>query len=139
MKRIFRYLKGTHDFSILYTHSPHPLFAFSDVDWAGNLDDHRSTTGYVFVLSNAPVSWRSVGQSCVALLSAEAEYVALAATAQEAVWQRKLLTFLLDYKDGGAVEIQTDSQSTMAMCKKSSNHGRTKHIDIKKSIIFVVK
>ncbi|CAB4008956.1 Hypothetical predicted protein, partial [Paramuricea clavata] len=45
--------------------------------WAGDLDDRKSTSGYVFQISNAAISWRSKKQSCVALSNAEPEYMAL--------------------------------------------------------------
>ena len=40
--------------------------------------------------SVGPVSWRSKKQTCVALSTAEAEYMALASAGQEAVWMRLL-------------------------------------------------
>ena len=49
--------------------------------WAGNVDDCRSTSGYVFMIAGGPVSWRSKKQSSVALSTAEAEYMALASSA----------------------------------------------------------
>ena len=58
----------------------------------GDTDDRKSTSGYVFQISGAAISWRSKKQSCVALCTAEAEYIALASAAQEAIWMRQLLT-----------------------------------------------
>ena len=66
-------------------------------------------------------------QSCVALSTAEAEYVALSATAQEAKW---LTSDLLDYNIG-ATEIFEDNQSAICLAKTPQFHGRTKHIEIK--------
>ncbi len=40
----------------------------------------------MFQISGAAVSWRSKKQSCVALSTAEAEYMALAGATQEVVW-----------------------------------------------------
>ena len=65
---------------------------FSDADWEGDLDDRKPTSGYIFKLSGVAISWRSKKQACVALSSAEAEYIALASAVQEAVWVRQLLT-----------------------------------------------
>ena len=64
---------------------------YSDANWAGDLDDRKSTSGYVFQISNAAISWRSKKQSCVALSTAEAEYMALASATQEAIWLQQLL------------------------------------------------
>ena len=80
VKRIFRYLKGTIDLGISYCNNKYELVGYSDADWAGDRNDRKSTSGYRFLLHNTIISWRSVKQSCVALSTAEAEYVSLAGT-----------------------------------------------------------
>ena len=52
--------------------------AYSDADWASDVNDRKSTSGYIFMISGAAVSWKSKKQTCVALSTAEAEYIALA-------------------------------------------------------------
>ena len=95
VKVIMRYLKGTHNFGLLYKKSNSNSFiGFSDSDWAGNLDDRRSTSGYIFQVAGIAVSWISWKQSCVALSTAEAEYIALSQAAKEAIWFRQLNTDL---------------------------------------------
>ena len=131
VKRIFRYLKGTVDYGIVYNpDSNSSLVGYSDADWAGDVNDRKSTSGYVFMLGGAPVSWRSNKQSCVALSTAEAEYIALAGAAQEAVWLRDLLSEV-DNNQHQPTVIFDDSQSAMAMTRNPQYHGRAKHIDIK--------
>ena len=91
-KRIFRYLNGTISFRLLYSKDKEKeCTGYSDADWAGDLNDRKSTSGFVFKLSGAAISWRSKKQSCVALSTAEAEYIALASAAQESVWLQELL------------------------------------------------
>ena len=81
-----RYLNGMRNYGLLYDKEKATDFiGYSDADWAGDLDDRRSTPGYLFKLSGAAVSLRSKKQSCVALSTAEAEYMALVSAAQEAV------------------------------------------------------
>ena len=131
IKRVMRYLKGTINFGILYTKQETKDFvAYSDADWAGDLDDRKSTSGYLFKISGGAVSWRSKKQSSVALSTAEAEYIALASTAQEAVWLRQLTTEL----GNGSAEVTTifeDNQAAISMSKNPQFHGRAKHISIK--------
>ena len=87
VKRIMRYLKGTHNFGLLYKKSnSDSCIGFSDSDWAGDLVDWRSTSGYIFQAAGTAVSWKRWKQSCVALSTAEAEYIALSQAAQEAIW-----------------------------------------------------
>ena len=103
---------------------------FSDADWGGDLDTRRSTSGYVFHFGGAATTWRSKLQACVALSTAEAEYVALAGTVQESLWLQQLLSDLQG-KPADPMVIFEDNQSTMSMSKNPKFHGRSKHIDIK--------
>ena len=54
------------------------LYAFTDADWAGCVDDRKSTSGAAFFLGGCLVSWSSKKQSSVSLSTAEAEYIAAA-------------------------------------------------------------
>ena len=86
------------------------------------------TTGsHLLDTSGTAVSWRSNKQTTVALSTAEAEYVALASAAQEAVWMRQLTTYLT----GGPTVVFDDNQAAIAMTKNSQFHGHSKHITIK--------
>ena len=123
IKRVMRYLKGTINFGILYTKQESKDFvAYSDADWAGDLDDHKSTSGYLFQISGGAVSWSSKKQSSVALSTAEAEYIALASTAQEAVWLRQLTTEL-GSSSTKATTIFEDNQAAISMSKNPQLHG----------------
>ena len=56
-KQIFRYLKGTYDFCVLYkVVANENLFVFSDSKYAGYLEDRKSTSGFVFMMSSGVVS-----------------------------------------------------------------------------------
>jgi hypothetical protein len=74
-KRILRYVRGTVQFGIHYSSGGTPLLVgFTDSDWAGDLDDRKSTAGYVFSLGSGPVTWAYKKQQAIALSSTEAEY-----------------------------------------------------------------
>ena len=78
-----RYLKGTSKLGLHYSiDGSDDCFGYSDADWAGDTDDRKSTSGYLFQLSGVAVSWSSKKQICVALSTAEAEYMALCSAAQ---------------------------------------------------------
>jgi len=54
------------------------LCGLTNVDWAGDYEEWKSTTGYLFQLSNEPITWCSHKQPTGALSSIELEYQALA-------------------------------------------------------------
>ena len=66
------------------------LVGFSDSDWASDVDTRRSTTGYVFLLSNGAISWKYRRKPTVALSSTEAEYMTVTDASKEATWLRRL-------------------------------------------------
>eukprot|EP00253_Pinus_taeda_P004999 PITA_04999 len=103
-------------------------FGFLDSDWAGNLDDRKSITGYAFNIGSGVIAWSSKKQSNVALSSCEDEYQALCVAMCEAIWLRRLL------KDVGkeqknSTSIKSDNQSTTKLAHNLVFHKNTKHID----------
>jgi hypothetical protein len=106
------------------------LVGYADANWASDIDTRRSTTGYVFKLFGTVISWKSKRQHTVATSSTEAEYMALYAASQEAVWLRRLLKDL-QVISNKPTKIWQDNQGTIALAKNPMFHARTKHIDIK--------
>uniref|UniRef100_A0AAV1UC10 Polyprotein n=1 Tax=Peronospora matthiolae TaxID=2874970 RepID=A0AAV1UC10_9STRA len=134
VKRIFRYLQGTKSQGLRFQPSDKIDFCgYSDADWAGNLADRKSTSGYTFMLMGAPVSWGSTKQSSVSLSTSEAEYIALILVIQEGKWVHRLLCEILAAANepGPDLVIREDNQSCIKMTKNPVNHGRAKHFDIK--------
>ncbi|GFZ00771.1 hypothetical protein Acr_14g0004060 [Actinidia rufa] len=70
---------------------PSSLHAYSDAEWAGNLDDRTFTTAYIVYLGGNPISQSSRKQRSVAHSSTEVEYRAIASTAAELSWIQSLL------------------------------------------------
>nr|XP_023928021.1 uncharacterized protein LOC112039378 [Quercus suber] len=76
VKRIIHYVNGTSNYGILYSRDSNDcLDRYSDVDWAGCVDDRKSTSGGCFYLGNNLVSWMSKKQNSISLSMAEAEYI----------------------------------------------------------------
>ena len=71
VKRIFRYLRGTSDLVLCYQNGDLRLTGYTDTDWGGDLDESRSTSGYVFTLGGGAISWCSKKQDCIALSTIE--------------------------------------------------------------------
>ena len=74
-KHILRYLSGTKNRGITFGGGDLCIQGYSDSDWAGDKEQRKSTSGYVFMLNNGPISWCSKRQTTVALSSTEAEYM----------------------------------------------------------------
>eukprot|EP00253_Pinus_taeda_P027784 PITA_27784 len=77
VKRVFRYLRGTSDYGLCYQGRPGldrvlDIHGFVDAYWAGDQDQRRFTSGYVFNLFGGAVSWMSKKQYVVALSTIEA-------------------------------------------------------------------
>jgi hypothetical protein len=133
VKRILSYLKGTSSYGITFGSNgtnERTLIAYSDADFAANVDDRRSTTGVLLILNGGPISWKSQRQSCVSLSTTESEYVAAAAAAKDVVWMRRLL------QDLGCDQTKPtllfcDNQSAIKLVRNPQFHQRTKHIDVK--------
>nr|GEV69989.1 retrovirus-related Pol polyprotein from transposon TNT 1-94 [Tanacetum cinerariifolium] len=127
VKRIFRYLRGTINMGLWYPKgSSFGLTAFSDVDHVGCIDTRKSTSGGIQFLSDKLVSWMSKKQNCTAMLSAEAEYVALSARCAQVIWMRtQLQDYGLNYNK---ILLYCDSQSAIAISCNLVQHSRTKHI-----------
>jgi hypothetical protein len=106
------------------------LIGFCDADWAGDIDQRKSTSGFVFFLGGGAICWSSKRQSTVALSTAEAEYMATTLACQEAIWLKELLT-QIGLGMEGEITLLNDNQSALALAKNPTHHSRTKHIAIK--------
>jgi len=78
-------------------------------DYARDLDKRQSKTGYVFTLSQAPVTWRFILQSTVVLSTTEAEYMVMMEAMKEAIWVQGSLDDLEIDQD--PLKINCDSMS----------------------------
>jgi len=129
VKRILKYINGTTDYGILYSHSENSrLIGYCDVDWAGSADDRKSTSRGCFFLGNNLVSWFSKKQNYVSLSTTEAEYKAAGSSCSQLVWMKQMLEEY-DVKQG-VLTLYCDNLSAINISKNPIQHSRTKHIDI---------
>ena len=129
VKRLFRYIRGTLDYGLTFRQGDNVLFGYSDADWAGCLDTRRSTSGYVFKVCDATISWMSKKQQTVAKSTTEAEYVALGMAVQETIWLRRLLGDI-GYQMCLPTVVYEDNNGAIDLSRNAKHHTRTKHIDI---------
>nr|GFB55412.1 copia protein [Tanacetum cinerariifolium] len=130
VKRIFRDLRGTVNTGLWYMKdSSFKLTGFSDADYARCKDSFKSTSSGAQFLGEKLVSWSSKKQDCMALSTAEAEYVSLSAYYAQILWMRTQLT---DYGfNFTKIPIYCDSKSAIAISCNPVQHSRTKHIAVR--------
>ncbi|KAK6125632.1 hypothetical protein DH2020_040630 [Rehmannia glutinosa] len=131
-KRILRYLKGSQEVGLWYPKEENDNFSlksYSDSDYAGNIDDRKSTSGSCQFLGDCLVSWFSKKQNCVSLSTAEAEYIFAAFCCTQLLWMKQTLA---DYKCSFEnVHIFCDNISAINIAQNRVHHNRNKHIEIR--------
>lgn len=127
-----RYIKGTLDLGLEYTgrDDADMLSAFCDADWANDISDRRSVTGYLFKVFDCTVVWATRKQRTVALSSTEAELCALCEATCDGVWLTRLLEDV-GYRSDVPIPYHEDNQSTIRIVQEPRDRSRLKHIDVK--------
>ncbi|GKC58306.1 hypothetical protein Tco_1085904 [Tanacetum coccineum] len=105
---------------------------YYDVGWQTNKDDSRSQSGWVFLLNEGAVTWKSSKQDTVAHSTCEFKYITACEASKEAIWMKNFI------RDLGVVptvqdpiEIFCDNESAVALTKEPKDHGKSKHIERK--------
>ncbi|XP_042059629.1 secreted RxLR effector protein 161-like [Salvia splendens] len=123
LKWILWYIKDTVDISLRFEQDKslgHFAVGYCDSDYAGDLDKRRSTTGYLFTLASAPVSWKSTLQSTIALSTTEAEYMAITEAVKEAIWLHGLRKELCVGQK--QLEVYSDNMLTKVVTRTKFEH-----------------
>lgn len=129
-KRILRFLKGTISTKLCYSKNEvEDIFGFCDADYASDVDERKSVTGYIFKKQGGAIAWCSKKQPTVALSTTESEYMALGSAIQEALWLKGLEAELLRSTKSNI--LYCDNQSAALLAASESHHPRTKHIDVR--------
>ena len=89
--RVLRYLRHTRDYGLHYGSHPAVIEGYSDANWISDIKDSKSTSGYVFTLAGAAISWKSSKQTLIARSTMESEFIALDKCGEEAEWLTPIL------------------------------------------------
>lgn len=130
IKRLLRYVAATLDYGLVCKSNPTSLVGYCDSDWAGDIGDRRSVSGYVVSYGGMIISWGCKKQTTVALSSTEAEYMSISDASKELLWVRALLASI-GYPENSATTLHIDNKSAIALTSNPRDHRRTKHIDIR--------
>jgi hypothetical protein len=130
VKRILRYIQGTLSMGLKVRRSASTTVgAFSDADWAGCVDDRRSTGGFAVFFGSNLISWSARKQPTVSRSSTEAEYKALANATAETMWIQQLLTEL-QVPHSPVARLWCDNIGATYLSANPVFHARTKHIEV---------
>ncbi|MBW0511801.1 hypothetical protein O181_051516 [Austropuccinia psidii MF-1] len=130
---LLRYLKGTYSFCLVYQrYQEAKVVAYSDADWGNCRITRQSTTGFVILMGNCLITWKTWKQPTVSLSTSEAEYKALADLGAEVLWLRQLIQELNLMETSKPVTIFDDNQGCINTANGdcNSNGRRMKHIEI---------
>ncbi|CAN0838583.1 Retrovirus-related Pol polyprotein from transposon TNT 1-94 [Linum grandiflorum] len=130
--RVLRYLKGTSSRGLRYSGHPSVIEGYCDANWVTSKDDVSSTSGFVFTLGGAAISWKSTKQTCIARSTMEAEFIALDTASQEAEWLKALLCDLPMWSStSGGISLLCDSQAAIHVANSSVYNGKKRHLRIR--------
>ena len=134
-KRILRYLKQTMNDTLIFNSKSNTnkseIIGYCDSSFADDKLDRHSTFGYcIFYNGMNCVSWSSKKTDTVVLSTCEAEYFAITKLTQELMFFKQLINELSANSIHG-FKIYCDNKSAINLATNSSNHGRSKHIDIR--------
>jgi len=106
------------------------VLGYCDADWGGDLEDKRSTTGFVFMIEGGAISWSNKRQPTIALSTTEAEYMANTQATKEAIWITKLMMDLGYMEEKKMMVIRCNNQGAISLTKNPTHHAQTKYIDV---------
>lgn len=127
VKHILQYLKETYQYGI-YISSQKSTALNAYVDWAGDINDRQSVSGYIFYLGTTPISWSSHKQPTVSRSSTEAEYRVLASDLSETTRVIHLLKDLHVSLHATPI-ILCDNLGVTYIAENPVHHTKMKHLE----------
>jgi hypothetical protein len=130
IKIILRYVRRTAVLGLRIVWSPSLLVSsFSDADWAGSLDDRRSTRGIAVFLGANLVSWSARKHPIVSRSSTEVEYKSIANMTVEIIWIHTVLCEL-GVPSPPSASLWCDNLGVTYLSDNPMFHARMKHIEV---------
>lgn len=130
VKRVLRYLQGTSNYGMLYNAGELKIQAFVDSDYAGDITDRKSMTGFAIKLGEATCIWTSKKQPTVVLSTCEAEYHAITMCVKEVLWLRRVISEA-GFAVSNPTPLHSDNQGAIKWTESEKCPStRAKHIDV---------
>jgi hypothetical protein len=133
LQRIMRYVKGTTELCLNYDAKSQQITGWPDASWGDNLDDRKSTGGYLFFIGNCLVSWASRKQGYVALSTNNAEFGALAEACKEAFYIRGIINEIIPsfLPASRPIQIFEDNEGTISQARNNILNSANRTIALK--------
>jgi hypothetical protein len=133
VKMALRYAQGTKGLMLTYRRTDSlEIAGYSDADYAGDVDDRKSTSGYVFTLAGGAISWKSFKQTIMAMSTMVAKYVACYEATGQANWLKKFIPGLRVVDSiQRPLRMYCDNEPTVFYAHNNKSSAADKHIDIK--------
>ena len=132
-RRVLQYVRERTDKKLIFSFSNeqvnnYKIIIYSDSNHAGDKCDRKSTSGWISTFNDHPICWQSKKQSTTALSSTEAELYGLCEAVKESLFLRQWF----QYYTGKIpeIEIRGDNQGSLFQADHTTNHNRTKHVDV---------
>lgn len=121
VRRIFGYLQGTLEYGLCYPKKGDlTLHSYTNGDWAGCMDDRKSTSGGSLFLGNKLVSWNSRKKESISLSTAKAKYIEATTSCSQVLWMKQTSGDIqVNFLD--PIPIMCDISSTINISNKSSH------------------
>ena len=113
------------NYGILYSGFPVVLEGYNDASWISDLDEIKSTSGYVFTLGGGVVAWKSSKQTLIATSTMESEFITLESAGKEVEWLRNFMSGIpLGMQLTPSVSMHCDCQAVISIAKNKSFNGK---------------
>ena len=130
---LVRYLSGTRTWGVRYTRTGNKIIiGFADADFSSDELRH-SIFSYLFMLANAPISWRVGSQDRIALSTCESEVRAIHAmkeAVKQAMWYNKICCEVgMQTENKCPLHIHEDNEACIAYSRNPVRHSTMKHLE----------
>ena len=131
-KNVLIYLRATRFEGLCFTRNDGilNLVAYSDSDWGSEIADRKSITGYVIMIDDGVVTYKTKKQDCVAKSSFEADFIALSECVYNVLLAKDILNFL-NVRIKMPIPVYCDNQTTIHAFKSKECTNKSKYIDIR--------
>lgn len=131
--RVFKYLKGTINATLVYKPCKDPILSgFTDAAYKDCPDTSKSSSGYIFNAGSGAISWSSKLQSKIATSTTHSEFLGEFNAVKEALFLRQVSEELWPVilpLEGVSIHIKADNNGAIGLSAGTTPHSHTKHFD----------